>query len=421
MAIPFKADHFRFRRQAELEKEIRANPLFRKVDAWTGTEWSRQELKLKMAGGFQIPSGALPAIDEATLTLKTVARLPYEIKVVLPRERDATWWCLAHLEDNRMTFKLHQKLVMECSQAELVYQLAFAAFLTFQPVHNYLHQLLGQRPPFALEERLKALELLRLGRYAAGCFALVCCGSLDTALREGFHRYTHLKLEKQAMDFDRLADHYLKTGETNVADMLNDVHQQLGYLPIEPLILKRFQETEIYRACRGENGGVPREQFESEVLELDRAAYPPLKELPADHREFTAMATLLAAHFVMEAGGIVTQTREEKLLDFFHLETKTLEEIAKRFDWQRTEESNTEGVLERWLSGKNKHLANLHSVEILKTAFLFAAQEHAGKLPTRFQPAFIKLGTFCQLVRCEVIAIYETVLERKPEEQERGE
>lgn len=75
MAIPFKADHFRFRRQAELEKELHANNLFRKIDASTGNEWSRQEILLKMAGGFQVPPGVMTAIEEATLTLKTVAWL----------------------------------------------------------------------------------------------------------------------------------------------------------------------------------------------------------------------------------------------------------------------------------------------------------------------------------------------------------
>jgi hypothetical protein len=421
MAIPFKTDHFRFRRQVELETEIRAKPLFRKVDAWTGAEWSQRELKLKMAGGFPVPPGAMHAIDEATLTLKTVARLPYDLKVLLARERDATWWCLAHWEGNQLTFKLTPKLFQECSVTGLVYHLAFAAFLAFQPVHCYLHHLLCYRPPFPLDDRLNVLELLRLGRYAAGCFALVCCGSLDTARREGFHRYTDLKLEPQAMDFDQLAGHYLKTGETNLADILNEPTHQLGYLPIEPLILKRFQETETCRACLGEEGGVPREQFESEVLELDREAYPRLKELPAGHKEFIGMAKLLAAYFVLEAGGLVTQAREANLLDFFDLEPKHLEDIAKQFSWQRTEESNTERVLENLLTGRDKHLAHLHSVDILKTAFLFAAQAHDGKFPKRLRPAFIKLGTLCQLVECEVIAIYECVLEPKPEEQERGE
>jgi hypothetical protein len=421
MAIPFKADHFRFRRQAELEKEISANPLFRKLDAFAGLDWSHQELKHKMAGGFRIPPGVMPAIDDAVLTLKTVARLPYEIEVYLAREREDTWWCLALLEDNRLTFKIAPKLLQECSPAELVYNLARPAFLTFQPIHNYLHQLLYQRPPFGLEDRLKAMELLRLGRYAAGCFALVCCGSLDTTLRAGFYHYTGLKLTKRAMDFDRLAAYYLKTGESNVVDILNDVHQQIAYVPIESLVFKRFQETESYRACRGETGGVSREQFESEVLEMDRQAYPKHNKLPTDQQEFVNIACLLAAYFVMEAGGFVTPDREKNLLEFFGAEQRHLEDYTRWFDWRRAEATNTEKVLDRVLTGRKKHWANLHSVVILKAAFRFAAYEHGEKLPKRLLREFFRLGQFCQLGRFEVIAVYESAMDRKLEEQERWE
>jgi len=421
MAIPFKPDHFRFRRQAGLEKELQASPLLRRINAFAGTEWDRKELQLTMAGGLELPPRVLAPLEQATLTLKTVARLPYEIRTLIARERDATWGCLALREDNRMTFNLTPTLLQECSATELVYHLAVAAFLTFQPVHNYLHRLLATRPPLELADRLKVLQLLRLGRYAADTFALVCCGRLDTVLHEGFHRYTGLKPAPKTLDFDQLALQSLNSGESNLADLLNDTYRQLGYVPIEPLVLKRFLETETCRACIGVQGGVSREEFETEVLELDRQAYPPLKELPADHQEFICTATLLAAYFVMEAGGIVTPRREATLLDFLGLEPKRLDEIAQQFGWQRTDETNTEAVLEDFLTGRKTHLSNLHSVAVLTPAFLFVAHEHAGKLPQRFHPAFMRLGSLCQICRSEVIAIYETVMEPKPEERERGE
>jgi hypothetical protein len=106
----------------------------------------------------------MPALDDAILTLKIVARLPYAIEVKLACERDTTWWCLALLEDNRLSFKIGPKLLQESSPAELVYHLARSSFLTFQPIHSYLHHLLNQLPPFELGDRLKAMELLRLGR-----------------------------------------------------------------------------------------------------------------------------------------------------------------------------------------------------------------------------------------------------------------
>ena len=421
MAIPFKADHFRFRRQAELEKELRASPLFRKIESFGGIEWARSARRHATADGFNVPPQFLSCLDEAVLAFKTAARLPYEIHVLIARDRNAISGCMAHLEDRRMTFCLPPNLLQECSAPELLYHLAVATFLEFLPVHDFLHGLLTVHPPLELGDRMKALEVLRLGRYAASCFAMVCCRDVDLVLRESFHRYIGLRPDQRTVDFDPLADHCLKHGPENLAGLLDDEYQQLTYLPVEVPVLKRFQETELYRACRGQAGGVSREQFESEVLELDQQAYPPLQELPPDHRGFICTAELLGTHFVMEAGGLVTPAREEKLLDFFELKPKRLAEIAQRLGWQRTEDSNTESVLENYMSGRNKHLANLHAVQILRTAFRFVVEEHGGEVPVQFQPAFYTLGSHCQLLKCEVNAIYEIVVAQKPEEQEHEE
>lgn len=72
------------------------------------------------------------------------------------------------------------------------------------------------------------------------------------------------------------------------------------------IVVKRFLETDSYRACLGETGGVPREQFEGEVLALDAKAHPLLKELPADHQEFLRLAKPLAAYFILQADGLMS-------------------------------------------------------------------------------------------------------------------
>ena len=210
MAIPFKPEHFIFRRQAKLEKELLASLRFGTFDAKTALKSDQAHSRRLMTGGLPVPPRVMPALDQATLTIKTVARLPYEITTIITREYDSPGGTFALREGNQLTFKLAPKLLQGGSAADLVYHLAVAALATFQPVAFFLFRMLSTRPALLLDERLKLLELLRLGRYACDCFALVCCGDLDTVRREGFYRYTGLRPGKGAVDFDRLADDLLE-------------------------------------------------------------------------------------------------------------------------------------------------------------------------------------------------------------------
>jgi hypothetical protein len=421
MAIPFKIEHFLFRRQGQLEKEVAENLLYRKINTLFGKESLNELLLSGMTGGCHLPDGFWSLMDEAILALKTAARLPYDIKVFLASREYAPAHAMAALEDRQLTCVLPPQLLPASSLAELVYHLATSTFFAIHTTPRHLAFLLSRSAPFGLQERLKAMEIVRLMSYAADCFALVCCGSMDTVLQEGFYRETGLKVQPDQADFRRMAADSLKSGQFGAAWLLNRGMWKLQYPPLKPLVLAQYLETEMYRACRGESGGVSREQFEAAVLEMERQAHPPLDELPAEQNQFTNVAALLGTHFIMEAAGAVTKGREEAFREFFDLEPTTLEALVKQIGWQRGVESNTRELLEQLLTGLHGKWANVHCLRIIEAAFVFAAKEHGGEIPDKLQSSLLDLGKWCGLEKGELVALCETILETIAEEQEKGE
>ena len=164
-------------------------------------------------------------------------------------------------------------------------------------------------------------------------------------------------------------------------------------------------------ACLGKGGGTSRKQFEGEVLELDRNAHPPLENLPEEHARFTLVASLLAAHFIMEAAGTVTRKRLDIFLEFFELESTELAEIVESTGWKRVDGSNTRQLLEELLTRRCTEWANIHCVVILRAAFLLALTEHEAEIPEAVRPALIELAGWCDLNKAEAAAVYESILE----------
>lgn len=416
MAIPMKLDHFRLRRQSQLEQELASRPLFKKVDGMAGKEWRSSQLKQIVSGNLLVPEGTIPLLDAAVLRMKTVMRLPYPVRILLRPDASNVTACLAFLDADTLNIAVAPGLIRGDSPAALAYHLATAAFHGLQHYPQYLGLLLTLRAPFDLEDRLKAYEILRLNRYAANCFALVCCDSLEIATRHGFSMVTGIPVagNEPALNLDILADHAIKNTALNGGNVLDDYSPLDHYEPILPLVLRRFMESEPYRTCRGENGGMPLDQFEAEILELDRQAYPPTETVPKIHAEFAAIASLLAAHWVMEACGPVTQRREEILLDSFELERKRLDEIATQTGWRREGETNTKQLLDALSGGRD--WKNIHCVPIIRTAFLIAAEEHQGKLPEKVKAAFVEIGRTCRLEPNECSAVCEVLMEEATKE-----
>lgn len=360
--------------------------------------------------------GHVPVLAAAVLRLKTVMRLPYPVRVFLRPDAGNVTACLAFLDADTLNIAVAAGLIGGDSPAALAYHLATAAFHGLQHHPQYLGLLLTLRAPFDLEDRLKAYEILRLNRYAANCFALVCCDGLEIATRHGFSMVTGIPVagSEPALNLDILADHAIKNTALNGGNVLDDYSPLDHYEPILPLVLRRFMESEPYRACRGESGGTPREHFEAEILELDRQAYPPTDTIPKIHGEFAAIASLLAAHWVMEACGPVTQRREEILLESFELERKRLDEIATQTGWRREGETNTKQLLDALSGGRD--WKNIHCVHIIRTAFLIAAEEHNGRLPDKVKAAFVEIGRTCRLEPNECSVVCEVLMEEATNE-----
>jgi hypothetical protein len=420
MAIPFKVEQFLLRRQVQLEKEVRNSPLYRKLDAFAGPEQMRTAIRDYIVPGCLLPEGFSPVLDEALLTVRTVARLPYEVQVNMATDAEFSSRTIALLENNKLLFSIPCCLLRWCSSAELVYHLAAATFYAIREVPRHIAWLLDRRVVFGLEEREQGMELIRLMTYAADCFALMCCGNVETVLNEGFCRATGLNPKGQGVDFNRLAEHSLKSGDFGVAQLLNEGKWAVPYSPLRPLILAEFVKTELYRSCRGEPGGIPWAEFEAAVLEMEAIAHPPMKELPEAQVRFTCIAGLLAGRFILEAEGVVAKAREESFREFFQLEPAEWNDIVEKLGWRLGKDSNTRELLEQLLTGADAKWANIHAVRIFRVALTLAVCEYGSGIPEKVLGALGSMGIWLQLSRSEWIAIHETLLE-ECKEQEKDE
>jgi hypothetical protein len=228
-------------------------------------------------------------------------------------------------------------------------------------------------------------------------------------------------VDRDKADFHRLAEYSLKSGQFGTAWLLNEGRWQFDYPPLTPLVLDQFLKSELYRACLGESGGEPREQFEAAVLEMERVAHPPLEDPPVEHLIFVTLGCLLATYFLMESAGTVTKEREAAFMEFFDLKAESLDALAADMNWRRGQASNTRELLEKDLTGRRNRRANIHCVQILGVAFEFAIKEHGGQIPGQVQAALLDLGPWCSLAKEEVSAICETIMQTSLEKQEKDE
>jgi hypothetical protein len=211
------------------------------------------------------------------------------------------------------------------------------------------------------------------------------------------------------LNLDALARHALENTAIQDGNLLDYYDPLEHYEPIRPMVVRRFVDSEGYRACLGLAGGTPREQFESEVEELDSRAYPPVDELPEYHQRFVGAASFLAAHWVMEAE--VTHCREELLLRSFDLSREQLEHNAAELGWQREGVTNTRAVLEALTD--NAWLKGLHCVHILRSAFRITWEEHGGRLPETATRPLVEIARFCGLTPTECAALCLTFVEER--------
>jgi hypothetical protein len=375
MAFPFKIEKFVLARQIQLEHEVCHTALSKKMDGLGLRETLSATLKNRLKTGLSLPNGCCGTLEDAMRILKTRARLGYKHAFVLLPETETKPGCVALLEKKTLTVGVNARLLERCSGPELVFHLADALFRALLPTSRYLEFLLRNDAPFHFEDRFKVMELLRLRDYLAACFGFICCGDLEVA---------------RMVDVPALA---------------------FEYRPIQPLVLDRFRESAIFRTALGTSGGISREQFEAEVLEMDRQAHPPLTELPDDQKAFFFIATVLAAQFVMEAVGAVTPPRQRLMLEFLDINEAQVQEIARQARWDRRKVGQAADLLQTMLTGTHSRWANLHCVELLNRCCLLTLQEHNGRMPRRVKKAFCQLAGCCRLRVDELEAVLDALSE----------
>jgi hypothetical protein len=417
MAEPFRIDTFRFRRQAQLERELDANAALQTVGGQPAPEWRADMARSALKKGVFLPPGVIPLLDTAVLRMRTVGRVPYPVRMSLrPNSANECQGC-ALLDDGRLDLAVPTGLLRrQTSEAALTYHLASEAFTAMQHYPRYLSVLISSHVPLLLEDRMKAYEILRLNTYAAECFALVCCGDLEVALREGLFVCSGLECTKDVqVNLDAWARHVVANTAFPGGNVFEH-YRPLGYYePIRPLVLRRFVECQTYRACLGLPGGISREQFEEEVLELDRQAFP-LSEIPEEHCAVLNCASLVAAYGVMAASGTVTPARLELLADSFDLDSTDFPGIATSLRWNWDGDPNTWEILE---SLTPRPWKALHGAHIMQRAFSVAIGEYHGRPPESTRRALADLAANFGFTSDMYHALFAAALEesKKPLDQ----
>lgn len=406
LAIPFKLDHFRFKRQAELEQELLGSPLYAKVDdlcAGALEIWNQRGLRQY----YPVPLAAFPVLQAAAQRFQTVARLAVEIEVLLETKPNSPTNCRAVVDGKRLIFILAPALLEETRPEVLTFHLAMNFFRAQQLISARGILMVRRKSPIQLEDRIKLLELLRLTAYAADAFALVCCGSLDVAEIEGFRRGFDVRLPASAFDRDAFAEHYLDQPEFSVAQHLDNPESGRLYAPGRILALRRFAVSEPYHACLGQPGGVAREAYEDEVLKIDQQVHPPFVELADEGRQFIRFAGFFGILFVMGAAGAITTQREQSFCDYREITVEQLREVERDLGWNVRDQESTRQALENALRFKHPDRASVHAVEILRQAYRFARQEHGEKLPLEVLTVLEQLGALYQLNEMETRLVCE--------------
>ncbi len=419
MAIPFRVHHFIFRRQQELEAELKSSAIYRKLEALGAIEGLDGRLATQFTGSLRIPQGAIAKLDAALQAVKTTARLPQVLEAFALNDPRPQGTRVALLEGETLRVGLSPSFLNSCGARELAFHIGAVTFHALHPVPRHLWLQLEGCAPYRLEERLKAIEITRLGQYAADCLGLLCCGSSDVAAGESFRHLTGIDPASTRIDLDRVGSSCLESGELGGARLIESALPTALWSPVRTAVIKNFAESEAGRACLGEPGGTPRAEFEAAILELDRRAYPPLEELPEEHGRFVSLASLLSSWYILEASGPVEGERLSRYLEHFELEESRLKDIAGQLGWKQGHGGNTTELLKSILLGPRTAWVPIHAAHILHRAFFLMVRDIGQpNMMDDLDDVCTRLGQWCQLDRRETIAVYDILLDSLSEDAE---
>jgi hypothetical protein len=160
--------------------------------------------------------------------------------------------------------------------------------------------------------------------------------------------------------------HHLTTGELSSQRALEHAWSCLEMQPIVPRILELFEASEIARACWGESRGMPRDEFEANVLELDRQAHPQADDLSPRQAEFASKAALLACQAVQHTQGPPTPEKRQLLSTLFEDDPEELSPSAAPAGRQAGDWTEARPRLQALLRGPRSEWSNTCVVEILR-------------------------------------------------------
>ena len=407
LAVPFRIDHFRFRRQAELDQQLGRSRLLQELIKAVGPDAGGKAAHADLQGAMLLPPGFIPKLDEAARHFHTIARLGCELELRLVSNDRGSLTCRAYRDGRKLVFGWPRLLLEGSSVPELLFHFAIAAYAAIETKMREHMFLLVREAPLPWPDRLAMLEASRLRRYAANCFALACTRDRELVLREDFRRFAGFNAAGVALDFQSLAAHHLREQDLTTERLVNEGLQEFTCHPLVGTVLERFIESVGYHACLGQDGGTPREQFEAEVLALDRQMHPPLDQIPTEQRAFAQRATVLATYQVMEQFAPVTPARLQMFLEFHGLEEPTLAKLAAECEWEPEKPQHAERRL-WWLLYTKRVWANVHSAQLLSRVIEWTLREHGG-MPDSLGSVIREVAELCRVSRSELDAIQEAL------------
>lgn len=413
MAIPFKTDHFRLERQAALERQITASPLFGRLRKNLPEKGILDIVRDMGPTQMPLPEGACGKLDRAVAAIRTRARLGIPIQNTLVLGDDKRPTCVAHRHEGTLHLIVTGPL-LECGdEALLRHRIATACFWAFHPLNEALQMLLNASAPMDLELWVAVIECCRLSSYMGECFAVACTGDIGAALRAGFMARGGADPAAAGIDLRQFGEAQMASGHFSMLAQVLSGTADIGWLPAKPAVLDAFMASEVYRACDGIAGGMPRAAFEAAVLGLDRRAHPPLEgPLPSEVGVFVEISGLLVACALIEATGPVTPARLAPALEVLETDADGMEKIRSGIGWDPMEPESSLPRFAAALEGTRRRWANLHSVEIFNRALIAALAESGGEFHDAMEPVLEQAGALCGLTPPEVRAIVETFAER---------
>lgn len=384
---PVKLKDLQLARQAELEATLMADPyvamvssLFENTAQSMGSEWHLRSSTI-------LPAGFSTKLDEAVQRFKTATRLPLRVRCWMG---DATTRTLsmAFRHQRELRFLLSPTLLRECDAQELSFHLGASAWHGLHPEFRPILLAMDAGVPFPLERKAEILEAARLRGYAAHWMGLLCGGDSALALRECGRRELGLDGRLLGADYLAYTDALAESGDLSVYHVLLSNGPLRSPLAAAPRQIALFEASGLCRGLRGQKGGTPREQFEAQVLELDRRVHPPLTSVPQEHTVFVHGTCAVVASFVWETS---EQYSEEGLLEFLGklgFSEDLVRSIATSIGWEFGPEGNTVQILNNLARGEHGHLGRVDSHQFMWTAaiaFLEVGEARTAETMERYQ------------------------------------